>query len=154
MARHLRSQMALPEVLLWQQLQQRPGSYLFRNQHPLGRYALDFCCIRARLAIEVDGAHHAMGNRPERDAARDAWVLKKGFHTLRIAASDVLNNMEGVVIAIVEACKARAKPTPPRNGEVARSDGGVASRANSLPVESGPSVSTSCCHLPVPGRTS
>ena len=127
MARRLRKQMSLPEVLLWRQLQQRPGGYSFRKQHPLGVFALDFVCMKARLAIEVDGMAHDMGDRPQRDEARDAWVAKKGFKTLRIPAADVLANVEGVVTAIVDACRQRAAPNPPRNGEVARRrrDGGA-----------------------------
>jgi very-short-patch-repair endonuclease len=127
MARKLRREMSLPEILLWRQLQEHPGGYLFRKQHPIGTYSLDFACIRARLAIEVDGEAHERGDRPARDEVRDAWVLKQGVHTLRIPAVEVLKNMEGVIIAIVEACRVRAKPNPPWNGEVARRsrDGGV-----------------------------
>ena len=132
MARKLRRAMSLPEILLWRQLQEHPGGYLFRKQHPIGAYALDFACVRARMAIEVDGEAHERGDRPVRDEARDAWVLKQGFHTLRIPAVEVLKNMEDVIIAIVEACRVRAKPIPPRNGEVARRsrDGGVGSNAD------------------------
>jgi very-short-patch-repair endonuclease len=120
MARKLRKEMSLPEILLWQRLKLHPGGYLFRKQHPVGPYALDFACIRARLAIEVDGESHERADRPERDAARDAWVLRQGFQTLRIPATEVLKNMEGVATAIVEACRARAKPQPPRSGEELR----------------------------------
>ena len=115
MARKLRKEMSLPEILLWRQLQEHPGGYLFRKQHPIGAYSLDFACIRARLAIEVDSEAHERGDRPARDEVRDAWVLKQGFITLRIPAVEVLKNMEGVIIAIVEACRARSKPIPPRN---------------------------------------
>jgi very-short-patch-repair endonuclease len=117
MARKLRKEMSLPEVLLWQRLKLHPGGYQFRKQHPIGSYALDFACIRARLAIEVDGESHERGIRPERDEVRDAWVLRQGFQTLRIPATEVLKNVEGVVTAIVEACRAHAKPTPPRSGQ-------------------------------------
>ncbi len=117
MARKLRKEMSLPEILLWQQLQQHPGDYRFRKQHPIGRYALDFACVRARLAIEVDGEAHERGDRPQRDEIRDAWLLKQGFATLRIPAVDVLKNMEGVIIAILEACRTRSKPKPSRPGK-------------------------------------
>ena len=116
MARKLRKEMSLPEVLLWVQLQQHPGGYLFRKQHPIGPYALDFCCVKARLAIEVDGESHDRGDQPQRDEIRDAWVLRRGFDTVRFPAVDVLKNMEGVLIAIIEECRKRI---PPRNGEVA-----------------------------------
>ena len=128
MARKLRKEMSLPEVLLWVQLKQHPGGHLFRKQHPLGAYSLDFACVKARLAIEVDGMSHEMGDRPERDAARDAWVLSQGFDTIRFPAVEVLKNMEGVIMGIVEECRVRINPprngpsrdeNPPRNGEVA-----------------------------------
>ena len=125
-ARKQRKDMSLPEVLLWQQLKLRPGGYQFRKQHPLGPYVLDFACIRARLAIEVDGEAHSRGDRPQRDEVRDAFVLKQGFKTIRAPATEVLKNMASVVIYIVEQCRERALPNPPRNGEVAarRADGG------------------------------
>jgi len=128
-ARKLRKEMSLPEVLLWMQLKIQPGGYQFRKQHPLDPYVLDFACIRARLAIEIDGEAHNRGDRFERDAVRDAFVLSCGFKTIRIPAVEVLKNMEGAVIFIVEACRERAFPNPPRNGEVARRrrDGGVGS---------------------------
>ncbi len=141
MARKLRREMSLPETLLWRQLQEHPGGYRFRKQHPIGAYSLDFACIRARLAIEVDGEAHERGDRPVRDEVRDAWVLKQGFHMLRLPAVEVLKNMEGVIIAIVEACRARAKPSPPRNGEVARRVGGAGSDAR-RPMLDGPVPTT------------
>jgi very-short-patch-repair endonuclease len=126
-ARKLRKEMSLPEVLLWVRLKAHPGGYQFRKQHPLDPYILDFACIRARLAIEIDGEVHSRGDRPQRDEVRDAFVLKQGFKTIRVTAVDVLQNMEGIVTFIVEQCRQRALPNPPRNGEVARRrrDGGA-----------------------------
>jgi very-short-patch-repair endonuclease len=115
-ARKLRQQMSPPEVLLWQQLRHHPGRFQFRRQHPIGPYILDFACVRARLAIEVDGESHNRGDQAKRDENRDAWVLKQGFVTLRFPAQDVLKNMNGVVMAIVAACKERARPNPLRVG--------------------------------------
>jgi very-short-patch-repair endonuclease len=115
MARKLRKEMSLPEVLLWLQLQRHPGGYRFRKQHPIGPYALDFVCIKARLAIEVDGMSHDIGDRPERDEARDVWVKRQTFDTMRISAVEVLKNMEGVIVSIVEECQVRINS--PRGGE-------------------------------------
>ena len=58
LARKLRSEMSLPEVLLWRELRLRPGGYKFRRQHPAGPYVLDFYCAALGLAIEVDGMAH------------------------------------------------------------------------------------------------
>jgi very-short-patch-repair endonuclease len=111
-ARKLRKEMTLPKVLLWKQLKSRPGDYQFRKQHPLDLYVMDFACIRARLAVEVDGEAHDRGDRPERDEIRDAFVLKQGFQTIRIPAIEILKNMEGSVTFIVEHCRQKAHPNP------------------------------------------
>jgi very-short-patch-repair endonuclease len=89
--------MTLPEVILWQALRKQPNRLKFRRQHPSGPYILDFFCSDARVAIEVDGQSHAMGDRPERDQARDAWLKSAGIETLRIPAADVLKDAVAVV---------------------------------------------------------
>ena len=119
-ARKLRRKLTLPEGLLWRELRKRPSGHKFRRQHPAGSYVLDFVCMQARLAIEVDGESHNLGSNSERDQKRDAWLLKQGYRTLRIAARDVLGNLDGVITVIVEACQPLhqvALGSPPRTGE-------------------------------------
>ena len=119
-ARKLRKEMSLPEVLLWRELQKRPGGFKFRRQVAQHPYTLDFACLSARLAIEVDGQAHDRGDQPRKDGVRDRIMAERGFRTLRLLASDVFKNMENCVTGIVAAC---AAPSPPRHGEVAaRSD--------------------------------
>ncbi len=100
-AKHLRRTMTLPEIILWQELRRRPNGLRFRHQHPAGPYVLDFFCPRFKLAVEVDGEAHEYGDRPQRDEARDIWILSQGVKTLRLAAAEVLNNLEGVIQHIV-----------------------------------------------------
>jgi very-short-patch-repair endonuclease len=116
-ARKLRREMSLAEVLLWQELRQRPAGMKFRKQHPAGPYVADFFCHDARLVVEVDGEAHDRGDRPQRDAARDAWFAERRFEVLRIPAQEVLANLEGVVQAIVARATTQ---NPPLQGEVAR----------------------------------
>ena len=61
-ARALRKEMSFPEVLLWVQLQKRPGGHKFRKQVPQKPYTLDFACLKVRLCIEVDGEAHNRGD--------------------------------------------------------------------------------------------
>jgi very-short-patch-repair endonuclease len=68
---------------------------------------LDFFCSDARLAIEVDGFAHSTGDRPERDAARDAWFARAGIVTLRIPAQAVLEDLNAVVLHVVTEARAR-----------------------------------------------
>jgi very-short-patch-repair endonuclease len=91
----LRATLSLPEKLLWVRLRRRePGLPTFRRQHPSGPYVLDFYCSHARLCIEVDGESHFMGNRPERDARRDAYLHANHIEVVRISASYVLDDPE------------------------------------------------------------
>ena len=99
-AKSLRRQMSLPEVLLWMQLKGRTLGVASRRQHPIGPYVLDFYCDAARLAIEVDGYAHATGDRPARDAVRDAWLLERGVVTLRLPADLVLTDIDAAVRTI------------------------------------------------------
>ncbi|MFM5931955.1 MAG: endonuclease domain-containing protein [Novosphingobium sp.] len=103
-AKHLRASQTLPEALLWRLLKGSPGGVHFRRQHAVGPYVLDFYCARAKIGIEVDGIAHDMGNRPERDAARDAWLDAHGITILRIAASDVLQSPEDIAEGILRSC--------------------------------------------------
>ncbi len=106
-ARRLRREMSLPEVLLWRELRKRPAGLKFRRQHPAGRWVLDFYCADARPAIEIDGEAHSRGDRPERDAARDAVLAREGVFTLRLAARDVLNDFDAVFRMILASAQDR-----------------------------------------------
>lgn len=119
-AKRLRQEMTSPEVVLWLALKRNDAGLRFRKQHPAGPYVLDFYCAPARLAIEVDGEAHARGDRPARDATRDAWLSAQGVRVLRYAAHEVLSNLEGVVQQIMIVAAARRKeieaarlPPPP-----------------------------------------
>ena len=112
-ARKLRKEMSLPAVLLWIELQKRPGGHKFRKEVPQHPYTLDFGCLKARLAIEVDGEAHNRGDRPQKDEERDRVMAARGFRTIRLPAYEVLNNMEGCITAIVAAC-GEGGPPPPR----------------------------------------
>jgi very-short-patch-repair endonuclease len=100
-AKALRRAMSLPEVLIWRALKGGAIDRLkFRKQHPIGPYVLDFYCHAAKLAVEVDGASHDFGDRPERDARRDDWLEAQGIATLRLPASLVLRDMDAAVRTI------------------------------------------------------
>jgi very-short-patch-repair endonuclease len=102
-ARRLRKEMSLPEVLLWQGLRQsRAQGVAFRRQHPIGPYVLDFYCARARLCVEVDGASHGFGGQPAQDARRDRFFFEMGIETVRVAASDVLEDPYAVAVRLIE----------------------------------------------------
>ena len=120
-AKRFRRELTKPEFLLWQLLRTSPSGHKFRNQHPAGPFILDFFCARANLAIEVDGYAHGTGDRPERDAARDAWLAQHRIDTLRIPAVDVLKDATEVTNSIIATVEDRltrfgkAPPSSPKN---------------------------------------
>jgi very-short-patch-repair endonuclease len=105
MARGLRREMSLPEVMLWQRLRARPGGVKFRRQHPVGAYVADFYAIEARVIVEVDGLAHDF--RVERDVVRDEWLRGQGFVVVRVTASDVLKDVDAVVAGLVALVTSR-----------------------------------------------
>jgi very-short-patch-repair endonuclease len=96
-ARKSRKEMSPPELRLWLELRKEPGGHYFRREHAAGPYRLDFYCAKAKLCLEVDGEAHGYGDRPARDAKRDAWLAAEGVATLRIPASEVMRNLDGVL---------------------------------------------------------
>lgn len=104
-ARTLRQQMSLPEVLLWNLLRNLPDGVSFRRQHSFAENIIvDFYCAKTKVVIEIDGIVHSMGDQPERDRERDAFLAGLGLEVLRIPASDVLKSPEDVAEALVRYC--------------------------------------------------
>ena len=107
--------MTLPEVLLWRHLRGKPMGVKFRKQHPLGDYVVDFFCASRRVAVEIDGIAHDMGDRPMRDASRDAWLRSQGVVVVRVTAADVLRDPAATAESIIRYCA----DVPPPSAAVA-----------------------------------
>jgi very-short-patch-repair endonuclease len=84
------------ERLLWSRLRRNALGQHFRRQAPVGKYILDFYCVKAKLAIEVDGDVHAI--KTDRDAEKENWLQnQKHIRVLRITNIEVFDNLEGVI---------------------------------------------------------
>ncbi len=68
---------------------------IFRRQYALGPYILDFYCVRAKLAVEVDGYQHSLNSQAEKDIRRDAWLMENGIEIYRIQAAYVFADADG-----------------------------------------------------------
>jgi very-short-patch-repair endonuclease len=106
-ARRLRRTLSLPEGLLWRELRGAAGGVKIRRQHPVGPWVIDFYCAAAKLGIEIDGIAHDMGDRPERDARKAAFLHDQGIALLRIPAAEVLRDPQAVAQAIATKCHKR-----------------------------------------------
>ncbi len=72
----------------------------FRNQHAIGKYVVDFCAPRKKLIIELDGSQHL--EQKEYDSERTVYLESKGYKVIRFWNSEVMNDIEGVLLAILQ----------------------------------------------------
>ncbi len=101
-ARALRARSTDAERKLWAELGNRQlGGYKFRRQHPMGPYVVDFACLAQRLVVELDGGQHAMAK--DKDDQRTRWLESQGYRVVRFWNHDVLENMDGVLQALLTA---------------------------------------------------
>ena len=99
LARGLRKNSTLCEVLLWNQLKARKmKGYQFMRQKPIGDYIVDFYCSRLGLVIEIDGESHV--SRSREDELRQRELESLGLSVLRFYDSDVKKNTDGVLRVI------------------------------------------------------
>ncbi len=108
-AKRLRQEATDAERLLWQRLRSRQiAGAKFRRQATVGPYIVDFLCVEAKLVVEADGGQHS----PERDAVRTEWLESRGLHVARFWNHDVLQNIDGVLQAILLLLEGEEKPSP------------------------------------------
>ena len=108
LAKHLRSNMTLPEMLVWNGLKHRAqGIPVFRRQYPIGPYVADFYCAKAKLIIEIDGIAHSLGNQGIKDERRDAWLSAKGLLVMRYDAKSVLDDTDDIIEGIIRLARDR-----------------------------------------------
>jgi very-short-patch-repair endonuclease len=118
-ARELRRDMTLPERLLWREVRGHALGPKFRRQVPLGPYIADFYCPRAKLVVEVDGQFHGDRMIPDRDRA--LWLDAHGYRVLRVAAVDVLTDLDSVLEGIL--LRLTPPPVRGRTSSPARGEG-------------------------------
>ena len=99
LARQLRNNSTLAEVLLWHELKSRKiYGYDFDRQKPLDAYIVDFYCKELQLAIEIDGDSHDY-SYPE-DISRQHRLEALGVHFLRFTDAEVKQDMANVLRTI------------------------------------------------------
>jgi very-short-patch-repair endonuclease len=120
-AKCLRRAMTLPEVLFWAAVRSEQVGLKFRRQHPFGPYILDFYCDELKLAVEIDGSGHDTPEQMRHDARRTAFLEAKGLTVYRLAATDVLRDLNAALEGV--ALAARNPPPAKRGGGGPRSGG-------------------------------
>ena len=103
LARQLRKNSTLPEVLLWQKIKQRAYGVQFHRQVPMLNYITDFYCHEIGLAIEIDGSSH--DHSFLYDAKRQGELEAYGVTFLRFSNEEVKKNMFSVLLVIEDKVK-------------------------------------------------
>jgi very-short-patch-repair endonuclease len=115
-SRALRRDSTEAEKRLWSILQNRKlDGWKFRRQVAVSSFIVDFCCLEARLIIELDGEQHA-DKQKRYDDARTLELQARGFRVLRFWNGEVLQDTEGVIQEISRRLSAgnsrRSSPIP------------------------------------------
>lgn len=96
LARKLRNNSTLSEVLLWQHIKNRQiRGYKFLRQKPIDNYIVDFFCPELMLAVEVDGISHDF--KTHSDVVRQKRLESLGIKIIRFLDIDIKTNLDGVL---------------------------------------------------------
>ena len=103
-ARHIRRESTDAEKRLWRLLRDRRfAEFKFRRQYPCGIYVLDFFCVAARLAVELDGGGHGFPDQRDRDEKRNRFLIEQGIKVRRFWNHQVRREAESVRFEIWHA---------------------------------------------------
>ncbi|MCX7607658.1 MAG: endonuclease domain-containing protein [Anaerolineales bacterium] len=97
-ARQLRKALTPAERKLWAVLRGDKLGVNFRRQHAIGPYIADFCCVKKKLIIELDGGQHL--KQREYDEERTRVLKSLGYRVIRFWNDEVMKDIEGVIHAI------------------------------------------------------
>lgn len=97
LAKQLRKQGILSEVLLWKKIKNKSLGVEFHRQVPIDNYIVDFYCHELLLAIEVDGNSHLNSDTQINDVLRQEILEKLGVNFIRYNDLDVKKNINDVI---------------------------------------------------------
>ncbi len=108
-AKQLRRSQTPQETVLWNELRsRRTGGIKFRRQHPVGPFILGFFCMRAMLAVELDGWVHEDIARQATDERRSRWLDLHGeIKVIRFTNDDVVLDVGKVCDEVVRIASER-----------------------------------------------
>ena len=101
LARKLRNDSTLGEVLLWNELRNKQMyGYDFHRQKPLLNYIADFYCYELELVIEIDGMYHDTEEIYTLDMIREEELKKYNLTILRFTEHEVKKDIVNVLRTI------------------------------------------------------
>ncbi|WP_156459790.1 MULTISPECIES: endonuclease domain-containing protein [unclassified Mesorhizobium] len=123
-AHKLRRAMTEAEKTLWKHLRgdfAGSGTH-FRRQVPIGCYVADFCCLKYRLIVELDGPIHETASAKIYDQARTDALQAGGYLVLRFSNEEAILDFRSVLNRISAALVGNTPtpgPSPQGGGECA-----------------------------------
>ncbi|MCW3083520.1 MAG: hypothetical protein JWP12_886 [Bacteroidetes bacterium] len=113
LARDLRNNSTLGEVLLWKKIKGKQFfCYDFHRQKPLLEYIVDFYCAELNLVIEIDGKYHNDEAVYFKDLEREKNLQNQDLTILRFTENDIRQKMLMVLRAIEIYIEEFEKHTP------------------------------------------
>jgi very-short-patch-repair endonuclease len=107
LARKLHKEPTPAERKLWAYLRNNKlNGVNFRRQHAIGNFVPDFCAIKDKLVIELDGSQHL--DQEEYDIERTKYLESQGYKVIRFWNNEAMNNIESVILAINDALEERS----------------------------------------------
>src|SRR5690349_13895154 len=101
LARNLRNDSTLGEVLLWKELNNKQMyGFDFHRQKPLLNYIVDCYCYELGLIIEIDGRYHDHEEQYKLDTIRETELAAYDLTILRFTEMEVRKDMTNVLRAI------------------------------------------------------
>ena len=100
-SRGLRQSGGLAEDRIWARL--RGGAvdgWKVRRQHPVGRFVVDFACVRLRLVIEIDDGVHERDEVALNDHYRQQEIEALGWTVVRFTNAEALTDPTRIDAAI------------------------------------------------------
>ena len=105
-AKLLRKNMTSAERHLWSFLRNKKlEGYVFRRQHPIHLFIVDFYCHQVKLVIEVDGDYHNSNKQKIKDDERTKLLEFQDLTIIRFTNDQVSNSIQRVLKEIETSIK-------------------------------------------------
>ncbi|MDZ7808217.1 MAG: DUF559 domain-containing protein [Gracilimonas sp.] len=98
LARELRNNSTLSEVLLWEQIKGKSLGVEFHRQVPILDYIVDFYCHEIMMAIEIDGVSHDYPEKFTNDKVRQERIEELGVRFVRVNDVEVKESLPNVIL--------------------------------------------------------
>jgi len=95
LARQLRNNSTLSEVILWKKIKNKVLGVQFHRQVPINEFIVDFYCHELQLAIEIDG--HSHDYKYDYDLTRQNILENLGVFFIRFTDLEVKQDINNVI---------------------------------------------------------